>query len=99
MHISIKHFEGKYPSFNVSLHSKEGEEEFLTIKGCRIVSGAKGEFVSWPATKKDDGKYWNHVYASEAFAAAVMKKVKQSAPKPPAQSSGGFDGFEDDIPW
>lgn len=82
MHISIKHFEGKFPSFNVMLSSAEGRDPFLEIKGCRIVSGANGDFVSWPATKNQaTGKYWSHVYASEAFNAAVMAEALKGAPK------------------
>ena len=32
MFISIEHHEGKYPSFNINLHSEEGAEAFLSIK-------------------------------------------------------------------
>ncbi len=86
MHITIKHFDGKYPSFNVSLHSKEGAEEFLTIKGCRIANGKDGEFISWPATKNGD-KWWNHVWANEKFAEAVLAKAKAGKPSAPAKSN------------
>ena len=95
MHIEIKHFDGKYPSFNVSLHSAEGKPEFLTIKGCRIVSGSKGEFVSWPATKGNDGKYWPHVWANEKFAAVVLAKAQeQQRPKAKPQAEQ-----DEDIPF
>lgn len=87
MKISIEHFGGKYPSFNVALSSAEGKEPFVVIKGCRIANGRNGEFVSWPSTKKDDGKYWNHVYASEGFAQAVLAEAKKSA-KPKADDDG-----------
>lgn len=79
MKISVEWLAGKYPQFNVSLAGGEGKEPFLVIKGCRIVSGSKGEFVSWPSTKNEKtGKYWNHVYASEAFASAVLAEAKKS---------------------
>jgi DNA-binding cell septation regulator SpoVG len=91
MNISIEHRDGKFPSFNVSLASKEGAEPFLTIKGCRIVSGQKGEFVSYPSRKQDDGKYWNHVWGSEKFNAAVLEKAQAAQPK-------RQDG-DSDIPW
>jgi DNA-binding cell septation regulator SpoVG len=77
MHISIENFD---KSFNVSLHSTPEKEPFLVIKGCRIANGKNGEFVSWPATKSND-KWWNHVYASEAFAATVLEKYKTAQPK------------------
>lgn len=112
MKITIKHFDGKYPSFNVSL-SNEGKEPFLEIKGCKIMNGSNGEFVSWPSRKKDDGTYWNHVYASNDFNAAVLQKAKAgqgprpaAAPRPrPAPVafatpvSSGFDDMSDDIPF
>jgi DNA-binding cell septation regulator SpoVG len=90
MHIKIEHFAGAKPQFNVAVSSAEGREPFLTVKGCRIVDGSKGPFISWPATKNESsGKYWNHVWASEAFAASVMAEVLKSAPpkEPPKRSA------------
>jgi hypothetical protein len=81
MKISIKHFDGQYPSFNVSL-ANPGKEPFIEIKGCKIMNGSNGEFVSWPSRKKDDGSYWNHVYASNDFNAAVLKAAKEGQPMP-----------------
>lgn len=92
MHISIENFEGKFPSFNVALHSTPEKEPFLVIKGCRIANGKNGEFVSWPATKNGD-KWWNHVYASEGFAAKVMQTYEDSKPKKATKSA------DDDIPF
>lgn len=94
MKITIEHMSGERPQFNVSLASKEGAEPFLTIKGCRLVDGQKGQFVSWPARKLDSGKYWNHVWASEAFQAAVLAEHAKSAPKKGKQAEP-----DDDIPF
>jgi len=101
MHISIEHIDGKYPSFNVNLHGAEGAEPFLVVKGCRIVEGQKGPFVSGPATKNAAGKYWNHTYMGEKFQAAVLAKAQQSKPKPqPRASQGsGFEDMDNDIPF
>lgn len=103
MEITIKHFGGQYPSFNVALHTHANQDAFLEIKGCRLVNGSNGEFVSWPSRKQDNGKYWNHVYGSEAFNAAVLKKVHASAPAPaPRQDpprSSGFDDLDNDLPF
>lgn len=99
MKIKTEWFTGEKPSFNVHLFGS-GEEPFLTVKGCRIASGAKGEFVSWPATKRDSGKYWQHVYSSEAFTEAVLSEAKKSAPQQqsrPAPKRAAVD--EDDIPF
>jgi DNA-binding cell septation regulator SpoVG len=68
--------------FNVALASGPGKEPFLVVKGARIVDGSKGRFVSWPARKLDSGKYWNHVYASEGFQAAVIEAFDKSSKKP-----------------
>lgn len=105
MKITIKHFAGQYPSFNVSL-ANEGKEPFIEIKGCKIMNGSNGEFVSYPSRKKDDGTYWNHVYGSNDFNAAVLREAKCEAPAPapkpapkPAPAGSGFDDMDDDIPF
>ena len=95
MHTSIEHIEGKYPSFNVSLHAAEGAEPFLVVKGCRIVEGQKGPFVSGPATKNaTTNKYWNHTYFGDKFQAHVLK-LAQAAAKPAARHSTD----DQDIPF
>lgn len=87
MHISIENHE---KSFNVALHSTPEKEPFLVIKGCRIANGKNGEFVSWPATKNGD-KWWNHVYASEAFAVKVLEAHANSQPKNSAKNDADTD--------
>lgn len=68
--------------FNVALASKDGADEFLSIKGCRIANGSKGDFVSWPATKnQQSGKWWQHCWASEKFAAVVLSKAREAQPQ------------------
>jgi DNA-binding cell septation regulator SpoVG len=102
MHISVKHFDGQYPSFNILLHTAPDSEPFLEIKGCRIVSGSKGDFISYPSRKDDKGKYWNHVYGGEKFNAHVMKIAQADKPKPqkpPAKAGSGFDDMDDSIPF
>lgn len=35
----------------------------VTIYGCRVVEGSKGDFISFPSRKNEkDGKYYNHAY-------------------------------------
>jgi DNA-binding cell septation regulator SpoVG len=107
LHITIKHNNGQYPSFDILLHTTPEQEAFLTIKSCKIMNGSKGEFVSYPSKKMDNGKYWNHLYASEAFNANILKKAKvgsppAQAPKPPplplAADRFGPD-MDDDVPF
>lgn len=99
MKITCEHFPGKYPQFNVSLSSAEGKEPFLTIKGCRIIDSKNGEFVSWPSRKLDDGKYWNHCYASDGFATAVLNEAKRTMPQPETRAPVRQPPLDDDIPF
>lgn len=98
MHIGIKWFNDQ---FNVLLCGAKDRDPFLTVKGCRIVNGSKGAFVSWPAKRQENGKYWQHCYASEAFAQAVLEAAQaearvEQAPPPPARKRAQAD---DDIPF
>jgi hypothetical protein len=85
--------------FNVHLASKPEAEPFLTVKGCRLASGSKGAFVSWPATKnQQSGKWWSHVWGSERFNAAVLEKVQASQPSQTRGRSQRHDE-DGDIPF
>jgi DNA-binding cell septation regulator SpoVG len=94
MNIIIEH---RDRDFNVMLASKPDAEPFLTIRGCRVVNGKNGDFVSWPARKMDNGKYWNHVYASDAFVSAVLAEYNKAAKPRPAQKQR--QAADDEIPF
>ena len=94
MFISIEHHDGKYPSFNINLHSEEGSEAFLSIKGCSIKDSAKGPFISYPARKKDDGTWWKHVWGNDKFNASIIKKAAQSAPPKEAKKKEVLDDLD-----
>lgn len=98
MHINIVWHKDQ---FNVELCGAQGREPFLSIKGCRIVNGSKGAFVSWPSRKMDNGKYWNHCYASEAFAQAVLEAAQATAPQTDNRTLGQRRAPQqnDDAPW
>lgn len=82
MKVTTKWFPGQHPSFNVAIASDEGKEPFIEIKGCRIVNGSNGEFVSYPSRKDErTGKYWNHVYGSDKFNAVVLSTALASMPQ------------------
>jgi hypothetical protein len=94
MEIAVKWFNDQ---FNVSLLSKPGADPFLDIKGCRLVNGQNGLFVGWPATKNaSTGKWWNHVYGSEKFNAAVLEKAQASQPN---AAPRGRQEPDEDIPF
>lgn len=99
MEIVIEWRDGKYPSFNVMLASKEGKDPFLTIRGCSIRSSEKGEFVSFPSKKQDDGKYWNHVMSSREFNAAVLKKAQDALPRDSNQPTRKKVEQDEDAPF
>lgn len=54
-------FVGKYGTkFNLVLQLEN--DATVTIYGCRVVKGSKGDFIGWPSYKDKNGDYWNHVY-------------------------------------
>jgi hypothetical protein len=95
MHITVKWFGDQ---FNINLHVKEDVEEFLSIKGCRILEHNSKPFIAFPAQKNEKtGKWWNHVWANEKFQAAVIelaRKEKQLAKDPKDVSD-----IDSDIPF
>lgn len=50
----------------------------VTIYGCRVIEGKNGDFVSFPAYKGSDGKYYSHVWIklSDDDTAAIVKQVE-----------------------
>lgn len=99
MHITVKWFNKQ---FNISLHRKEGDPEFLSVKGCRLANGSDGEFVSMPSTKNEQtGKYWNHAWADEKFSEYVLQLAKASQPQQsaPQKSRQAAPPLGEDIPF
>lgn len=78
MHISVEWFKDQ---FNVSLASKDGAEAFLSIKGCSLKEHGGKKFIGFPARKNEQtGKWWNHVWASDAFQKAVIAEAEACKP-------------------
>lgn len=50
----------------------------VTIYGCRVVEGSKGDFISFPSHKGKDGKYYNYAYVklSDDDTAGIVKQVE-----------------------
>lgn len=105
--------QGQYPSFNLELATEPGREAFLVLKGCQIKNGTNGPFVSVPSKKNEStGKYWNHAYLADKFAAIVLSKAQESQPQErPAPKNAdafkarqlapnsGFYDMDQDIPF
>ena len=49
----------------------------ITIYGCRIIQGKKGDFVAFPNRKGKDGNYYSHVYLAltEEETEEILEKV------------------------
>jgi hypothetical protein len=75
MHIGI---EWHSDQFNVNLSSAEGRDAFLSVKGCRIVSGQNEKTNQW----------WRHAWGSDAFNAAVLEKAQASKPVADTRTQG-----------
>jgi len=110
MNIQIEWKITQYPTFKIFLRRSPESDPFLTVHDCRIVDGKNGPFVSYPAKKDANGKYWNYLQGGEAFNAHILQLAQagqQAAPPPrpppaplpkPAQGSG-FDDMQDDVPF
>lgn len=104
LQVDVEHKDGKYPSFDLILRTGEGKDPFMIVRGCRVVSGANGEFVSYPSRKTEQGKYWNHVWAHSEFNEMILKKAKSAPPAAPRQQqpqrqADPLEGMDDDIPF
>jgi len=101
LQVEVEHKDGKYPSFNLILRTGAGKDPFMIVRGCRIVNGQNGPFISYPSRKQDDGKYWNHVYGSKEFNDIVLSAANAAAPAAPkaAPSGKSVQDMDDDIPW
>lgn len=101
MHFSVKWFDGKYPQFNLQFHKAEGQPEFFSVKGLRIMNGQNGEFVSYPSQKQESGKYWNHAWGDEKFNAFVLELANKSRPSrnEPQQSRQAAPPVVEDVPF
>lgn len=49
----------------------------ITIYGCRVIQGKKGDFVAFPQRKGKDDKYYSHVYLAltEEETQEILEKV------------------------
>jgi DNA-binding cell septation regulator SpoVG len=99
LQIEVEHKDGKYPSFDLILRNGAGKDPFMIIRGCRIVNGVKGDFVSYPSRKSEDGKYWNHVWAATPFNDVVLNAARTTAAKPAKKAEPTVIDMESDLPF
>ena len=87
--------------FNINMVA-DGEDQY-SLKGCRIKSGANGEFISVPATKKQNGDWWRHAWLSDRFGGYILKLAKESMPQDAERSAIRDEPRQpepdDDIPF
>lgn len=70
----VHQFEDGTITFNLTV------DEFVSIYNCRIYDGKDGKpFVSFPARKGNDGKYWNYAYIklTEEQTEEIAKQVEE----------------------
>lgn len=65
----------------------------VEIKNCKVVSGAKGQFVSGPAQKGNDGKWYPHVYFPQDVSDEIIALAEGRVDAPP------YELDVDDIPF
>lgn len=59
--VTLRLFESKKSSTKAFIELKL--DNILIVKGLSLVEGKKGLFLSYPAAKGKDGKYYNTVYS------------------------------------
>tara|TARA_R100000808_G_scaffold24903_2_gene59208 strand:- start:7148 stop:7501 length:354 start_codon:yes stop_codon:yes gene_type:complete len=50
--------------------------EGAVIKGFKLVSGSKGDFISGPSYKKEDGEYQNIAWIREPASSNILETIK-----------------------
>ena len=88
-------------NFNINIHTSADKDAFLSIKGCRIVGEGDSQFLGFPARKNEQtGKWWNHVWGSDAFQKTVIDLANKAKPKAAAPAkTGTIDDLDSDIPF
>lgn len=56
------------------------EVNCVSIYGCKVVEGSKGDFISFPSHKGKDGKYYNHAWIklTDEDTKAIIEQVEES---------------------
>lgn len=79
--VTLRLFESKKSSTKAFIELKL--DNILIVKGLSLVEGKKGLFLSYPAAKGKDGKYYNTVYSldkdwSEKLEDTCIKKYEEA---------------------
>ena len=82
-HEGLKSFEFEVTNVRVT----ESDKVYFTlnlngvhINNCRVATGSKGDFVSFPSLKTKQGTYYNYAYASlsDDQTAAIMAAIQEA---------------------
>lgn len=77
----------------------KNDKVLYVTKGCRLVNGQNGPFISGPSTKMDDGKWFNYLYIDKEFGAYLTKLALEAAPAPAPQQSRQSAPDMSDVPF
>ena len=72
-------------------------EDGFTIKGFKIVEGIEGNFIGFPSQKKDDGEYYDTVFASKDLKDQVRDLAKREYDNPSEIQQDNKPVVEEDI--
>jgi len=70
--IKITNLNLQYKQFTVEFLRSSGDV-FCAVKNCRMVQGQKGAFISGPAIKTKDDKWFNLTYFDQKIQADIME--------------------------
>jgi stage V sporulation protein G len=104
--VRVRKFEkGNLKGFaSFTLKDSSGEDSFA-VDGARIMSGTKGDFVSFPSTKTKTGEYKDTCFPLTAelrdkITQAVLKKYEETPNTTPKSNSSNSSSFDrDDLPF
>lgn len=68
-----KEFDNGNISFDMTV------DGYVKIYGCTVVDGKDGQFISFPARKGKDGKWYSHCWCgiSESETKEIIKQIKK----------------------
>lgn len=71
---NVNNYSDTLTFFNLHLRTNAGD---ITVYGCKVITGEKGDFISFPSRKGEDDKYYNYVYIdlSEEIRNSIIDEI------------------------